>query len=174
MRWLRILILIFAVSVVDTALLCHVSVAGMRPDLALILAVFVSLHTTALSSVPACWLMGLVKDIYSVGPIGLNAFILSVCGGYISQTKDYVYKDHPLVQLFLTASAALLGNLIYLGMMFLSQGSSFGNPQAVAFRLLCGVTYTALPAPFLLLLLRGLKPWMGFANRTAFDPKEEH
>ena len=141
---------------------------------ALIFLIFVSLHCAPADAVAAGWLMGLMKDVYSVGPVGLNALILSICGGYVSHTKNYIYKEHPVAQLFLAVTAAWLANALYLAAMLLSPESAFGSPRLVALRTLYSILYTALPAPFLLMLLRALKPWLGFSGRITLEPKEEH
>jgi len=165
MRWIRVFILIVLVAMIETSLLPHLSLDGMRPDIALIFVLFISLHTGPIDAVPAGWMMGLAKDIYSVGTFGANAFILSLCAACMSRAKDYVYKDHPLAQLVLVIMGALLCNGLYLGILLLSPQSAFGSPEHIALRLLYAVTLTALPAPFLLVMLRVLKPWLGLTDK---------
>ncbi|NOZ21265.1 MAG: rod shape-determining protein MreD [Planctomycetes bacterium] len=173
MRWVRFLILVLVVCMIDTTLMPRISLAGMRPDIALIFVMFISLNTTPVNAVPAGWLMGLATDVYSVGPTGLNALILSLCAGFISGAKDLVYKENPFVQLLLAVIVAIFSNGVYLTSIVLSPDTSVGSPGGVAFRMLCAVVYTSLPAPFLLLVLRLLKRWLGIGDKITLEPREE-
>ena len=173
MRWVRFLILVMVVCLIDTTLLPLIGLRGMRPDIALIFVVFISLNTTPTNAVPAGWLMGLAMDVYSVGPTGLNALILSLCAGFVSGAKDVVYKEHPLAQLLLTFIAAVFSNVVYLTSIVLSPDTAIGSPGGVALRMLYTVVYTSLPAPFLILVLRSLKGWLGISGRITLEPREE-
>ncbi|MEW6356708.1 MAG: rod shape-determining protein MreD [Planctomycetota bacterium] len=173
MRWVRFLIFVVAVCMIDTAIMPAISITGMRPDIALIFVVFIALNTAPLIAVPAGWLMGLAMDVYSVGPMGVNALILSLCAGFVSGAKDFVYKEHPLAQLLLVFIAAVFSNAVHLAIIFLAPDASVGSPRGVAFRMMCAVVYTSLPAPFLLLLCRSLKRWLGVTGRITLEPREE-
>jgi rod shape-determining protein MreD len=58
--------------------------------------------------------IGLTKDIFSVGPFGLTTVIFVILGYLISMIKDTIYRKHLLTQIMVTLTISIIYNLFYL------------------------------------------------------------
>ena len=83
----------------------------LRPslNLGLLAAVFVALNAPRDTALPACFLVGLLQDCFSVPhPVGVFAFAYGLVGYFVANIQDTVYREHPLTHLTLT----LIGGFI--------------------------------------------------------------
>ncbi|MDD5285536.1 MAG: rod shape-determining protein MreD [Desulfuromonadaceae bacterium] len=123
----NVLLLLFMVMlsvVLQVAVLPVYIVSSFKPDLLLIIAVFLGLRGSFEKCIPIAWLLGLVKDSFSGLYLGLNAFSFLFIFFAIKNTSDRLYADSPglFVLAVCTASLACSAIDLLLLMMFTSSG----------------------------------------------------
>jgi len=88
------------------------SVKGVRPEALLSLACFAALFARDSSQgLLASWLLGLLKDAGSAGPLGLYALLFLGAGAVVLQVRQILFRESPLTQLAVAFTAACWVNL---------------------------------------------------------------
>lgn len=88
------------------------SVSGARAEALLSLACFAALFARdSGQGLLAAWLIGLLKDLGSAGPLGLHALLFLAAGGVVLQIRQVLFRESPLTQLAVTFVAACWVNL---------------------------------------------------------------
>jgi rod shape-determining protein MreD len=107
------LLLLGAVALAfELTLLERWSLKGARPEALLSLACFAALFARDSSQgFLASWLIGLLKDVGSAGPLGLHALLFLGAGAVVLQIRQVLFRESPLTQLAVTFIAACWVNL---------------------------------------------------------------
>jgi rod shape-determining protein MreD len=88
------------------------AVKGARPEALLSLACFAALFARDSSQgLLASWLIGLLKDAGSTGPLGLHALLFLGAGAVVLQIRQILFRESPLTQLAIAFVAACWVNL---------------------------------------------------------------
>jgi rod shape-determining protein MreD len=88
------------------------SVGGVRAEVLLSLACFAALFARdSGQGLLASWLIGLLKDIGSAGPLGLHALLFLGAGWVVFQIRQILFRESPLTQIAVTFVAACWVNL---------------------------------------------------------------
>src|SRR6516162_2687347 len=88
------------------------SVGGVRAEVMLSLACFAALFARdSGQGLLASWLIGLLKDLGSAGPLGLHALLFLGAGAVVLQIRQILFRESPLTQLAVTFIAACWVNL---------------------------------------------------------------
>jgi rod shape-determining protein MreD len=121
------LLLFFLVLVsvlLQVAVLPVYLISSFKPDLLLIIVVFLGLRGSFESGTPLAWLLGLIKDSFSGLYLGLNAFSFLFIFFAIKSTSDRLYADRPglFVLAVCTASFVCCTLNLLLLLMFTSSG----------------------------------------------------
>ena len=153
-------LLLGAAVLIQSTLLRWVTVRGVKPDLALIVLVFVAVRRGSMSAQVPGFLSGLLQDVLSLAPLGFNALLRTLLGFFYGLTAGSIFVDPVLMPVLLTLVATLLKGLASSLLVAL-----FGIP-APGFQIFTGplwieIGYNAALAPFLfapLRLLRVLAP----------------
>ncbi|MDD4237616.1 MAG: rod shape-determining protein MreD [Desulfotomaculaceae bacterium] len=143
-----LLILLVAALLLQTSVLEVVSVAGVKPDLVMLIVVLNGFLLGPREGAFLGYIGGIVEDLFLGEYIGLNA-ISKMAAGYLAGVAgERLYKENTLVATgvtFFSAAAGLLVN--YLLLFFLDLHVS---PFYALLRLaLPTALYTALLAPFI-------------------------
>ncbi|MDP1853561.1 MAG: rod shape-determining protein MreD [Candidatus Omnitrophota bacterium] len=85
---------------------------NVRPDLLLVLVVFIGLFNIKRGVLIAI-AFGAVKDIFSLGPFGLNIFCFSLWASIFRQLSRQIYKDNKIIYLALVVVATWGNYLVY-------------------------------------------------------------
>ncbi len=134
------------------------SVRGARPEALLALSCFAALFARdSRQGLLACWIIGLLKDAGSAGPMGLHALLFLAAGWVVLQVRQILYRENVLTQLAVGFLAALWVNVLAALAACVTAG---GIPAGVIVaRTLLSALLTALLAPFLMFLLARAK-WL--------------
>ncbi len=124
MPWIAIISTILCISLIQTTLLPYINFLGIQPDLYIIFLVYVSLNTDLERAFHANWAIGLAKDFFIEGPLGLNAIIFILMGYLISIIKDNIFRKHLTTQILVTLTISIIYNLLYLFMLSISLASA--------------------------------------------------
>lgn len=108
----KIALLAAAALAFELTLLETWSLGGTRPELLLSLAVFAALFARdSGQGLLASWIIGLLKDVGSAGPLGLHALLFLVTGWIVLQVRQILFRESPLTQLGVAFVAACWVNL---------------------------------------------------------------
>jgi len=151
-----------------TTVLEKVAVGGVKPDLLLAITVYVSLGWGGTAGTLCGFLLGILQDAQSAGPLGLNAAAKAVAGFAMSYTWEALDRESVYSQMLIIFAASLLHSLVFWTLYSVSELGSvpwllvrFGAP---------GALYTALLAPLLALVVQRAG---GFRMRLRALPKKQ-
>jgi rod shape-determining protein MreD len=148
--------LIALAVVLQSTLLHWVAIRGVKPDVGLIILVFVAIRRGSMTAQLSGFAAGMVEDFLSLSPLGFHAFIRTVVGFLYGLTVGSIFVDPILMPLILTIAATLLKALVS------SLLVSFLSIPAEGFSVFIGplwieLGYNAVLAPFLFALLGLIK-----------------
>jgi len=131
MSRLGTLIFVFAVMlavVLQTAVLPVYLEKSFRPDLLLIIMVFVALRGSFEAGIPLSWSLGLLKDVFSGLYLGLNAFTFLLIFLIIKSVADRLYAESGFLFVVTVVVATLIcvtGNFLLLLMFTKTPGIAY-------------------------------------------------
>jgi rod shape-determining protein MreD len=134
------------------------SVGGARAEVLLSLACFAALFARdSAQGLTASWILGLLKDVGSAGPLGLHALLFLGAGWVVLQTRQILFRESPLTQLGVAFVAACWVNLVAAIVVSISVG---GIPFGVIIgkTLLSALLTAGLTVPLHLTLMQAR--WM--------------
>ena len=105
-----------------------------RPDLLLIITVFVALRGSFQSGTPLAWILGLLKDVFSGLYLGLNAFTFLIIFLVIKSVSDRLYAESGFLFVVTVVAATLvciIGNFLLLLMFTKTQGIAYSMSSAL-------------------------------------------
>jgi rod shape-determining protein MreD len=119
----KLTLLAAAALAFELTLLESWSVGGARAELLLSLACFAALFARdSGQGLLASWLVGLIKDLGSAGPLGLHALLFLGAGWVVLQIRQILFRESPLTQLGVTFVAACWVNLAAAVLVSMSVG----------------------------------------------------
>lgn len=104
---------IFAL-VLQTTLLNEIAIAGVKPDLILILAIFVGIICGPGKGGMIGFSLGLLEDLYLGSFIGMNALSKGVTAVLVGRITIGAFSENLLVPIITVFIGTLLNNIIYL------------------------------------------------------------
>jgi len=140
-------ILLLFLAIFQTTSLNRLSILGIKPDLLLILVIFLGLHKGPLSGAGYGFLAGILLDIFSPTPLGTNALSKTVLGFLAGAVAPFLYFEAPFIQGLLLFLGMFLEGLILFILL-----SSFHLAPSLYYSFL----YIILPASFYTSLLTPL------------------
>jgi rod shape-determining protein MreD len=155
--------LLVAAVLLQSTVLRWVAIKGVRPDLALIVMVFVAVRRGSMSAQIAGFICGLVEDLLSLAPLGFHALVRTTLGYLYGLTEGSIFMDPILIPVLLTLIATIMKGLAGSLLVVI-----FGIPAA-GFKVFAGplwieAGYNLVLAPFLFAALRLV---------GAFKPKDK-
>jgi rod shape-determining protein MreD len=159
-RDLRAIVVAFAILaacvILQSTLLNRIAILGVRPDLALVVLVFVALRRGSMTGQIAGFAAGIVEDVVSAAPVGFHMLMRTLIGFLYGLFAGNVFVDPLLMPIVLTIAATILKGIIS-GVVSLVFGLSASGFLYFAGRLWIEAGYNALAAPFLFALLNLLR-----------------
>jgi rod shape-determining protein MreD len=159
-RDLRAMIVAFfimaACVTLQSTILGRIAILGVRPDLALIVLMFVALRRGSMTAQIGGFAAGIVEDLVSASPVGFHMLLRTLIGFLYGIFSGNVFLDPLLMPIVLTIAATIIKGLIsgLVSLLFGLQSSGF---MYFAGRLWIEAGYNALAAPFLFALLNLLR-----------------
>ncbi len=123
----------------ESVFLNAVEFGGVRPDLAVLAAVVAANRSNFRRAILLAFILGITRDIFSGGLIGMNAFALVLVTYSLIVAKEYFITDTWLSQFFVTT----IGCLIY-GIAFVLLKLLFRYEVATVFQLVATIVWTSL------------------------------
>jgi rod shape-determining protein MreD len=166
-RWLLVAILGYACLVLQTSafraggLAVQIDGHWTRPDLVMILGLFLALRLEPYQVFVIGWCLGLASDLVSVaGRLGLGALLLSLALGLLSLLRDASNPRHVITQFLLAMGAVAATHLVWYLAMRLLEGAPLGIGRSIEQAVLDAL-YSAVLAPYLFWLLERLRGPLG-------------
>lgn len=162
MRWILLVLTGVLAVTAEVTLFERLSVAGVRPDAALAVALLAALaaRDTALAG-SAAWTVGFLTDFASGGRLGAFALCFLAAGLIAHALRRVIAGDTAIGQIVLISLLALLVNAVD------GAGAAMRSPGVGAARIVAHAlgtaAYTAVLVPVLALL--GRPVWARFGNR---------
>jgi len=140
----------------QSTILGKIAILGVRPDLALIVLVFVALRRGSMTAQVSGFAAGVVEDLVSASPVGFHMLLRTLIGFLYGIFSGNVFVDPLLMPIVLSIAATIIKGIIagLVSLLFGLQGSGF---MYFAGRLWIEAGYNALAAPFLFALLNLLR-----------------
>ena len=154
---LTLLVLAILFSLFEVTVLRFFSFRNIKPDLLLILVIYIGLNSPAMNAGLYSCIIGLVGDCFSLGYFGANTLSLGSLGFSLGFINKYFYKDNAgfnILVLFLSVAVYyiiyyLILGAFYIDLIFL---------KSLVFIILPSILYTLLVAPLLLPALKRMLP----------------
>jgi rod shape-determining protein MreD len=149
-------VIMAACVALQSTILGKIAILGVRPDLALIVLVFVALRRGSMTAQVSGFAAGVVEDLVSASPVGFHMLLRTLIGFLYGIFSGNVFVDPLLMPIVLSIAATIIKGLIsgLVSLLFGLQGSGF---MYFAGRLWIEAGYNALAAPFLFALLNLLR-----------------
>ena len=167
MTYLILGLVLFFLFSVQTTLLGIFSLAGVTPDLILIVAVYCGIHSKQNGGIWLAVLIGFIQDCLSGDLLGVNSLSKGLVGLFFCALKDKIFVEGSIPISFFIFVTSLVDGMIY----FLAMTSLLGGQAKGGFffssMILFGI-YNAVIAPFLFYMFDKGKRWIStkFPNRV--------
>jgi rod shape-determining protein MreD len=178
MRWLTYFILAYVAVGVQVGLRGYVDVKGAEPNLVLLVVIYVAVNAAKEAALLGAFMLGLMQDLLTIQPLGVWAVCYGLVAMFVISTHEVVYREHPLTHFSLALMGGILCAVVlvvhgWIYPLFWGRGMtpSGHNPEMVVGRgagvgkLIVGVFYTAVLAPFVLGVLLRVKKAFAFKRR---------
>ncbi|RJX21195.1 MAG: rod shape-determining protein MreD [Ammonifex sp.] len=145
MRTVTLFCLVGLALLLEHTVLNFVRVAGVKPDLVLLIVVFNGILKGSREGAFWGFIAGLLEDFACGQYLGLHA-LSKLAAGYVAGLGDYVYKESSVVAAAMVWGASLIsGGLMYL--LLLTLGITVGPADAFSRVVLPVAVYNGLLCP---------------------------
>ena len=142
---------IILLFVFQTTLLHSFTILGVRPDIVLILTIFISANLGEDRGAISGFTLGLIQDCLSSNLLGANAFSKGVIGFIFGNLRDKIFFENTISQLAFILLASLIDAAIISLILFLTIPDKT-QMSIVLNKLLLSSVYTTLVAPLFILI----------------------
>lgn len=146
MRSIVFLILVLVAIILQSTLFNFLQVAGVKPDLVLLLVVFNSFLRGSREGAFLGFLAGLFLDIFTGNYIGMNALSKMLIGYLVGLAEARFYKESVIIVSLVTFMVGILNFLVVYALMFyvnIAVSPYYALPQVI----LPAAVYTTLLVP---------------------------
>ena len=113
----------------------HIAIGFGLPNFMVAFCLAIAVARQDLTGPVLTFLMGLLYDLLSGGPVGGMAFSLTLAGALASSTFRRANNDTTFMAVAVLVGAVFVAELVY-GLLFLLFGYAIGFGEALAFRIL--------------------------------------
>ena len=132
----------------------HIAIGFGFPNFMVAFCLAIAVARQDLTGPVLTFLMGLLYDLISGGPVGGMAFSLTLAGAVASSTFRRANNDTSFMAIAVLVGSVLLAELVY-GLLFLLFGYAIGFGEALVYRVLpCFIYDLVIALAFYFLLTR--------------------
>ena len=150
-------VLMAAVAVLQSTVLQFAAIAGVQPDLLLVILVFLANANGTMAGQVAGLAAGIVLDVMGLAPLGFYAMIYTLVGATFGITRGKMFVDPIFMPVVMLVVAVLVKALFAIAI-----ASLFGVPGVTAgvfsTNFLIELGYTAVISPVFFGILRMARP----------------
>jgi rod shape-determining protein MreD len=143
--------LVLASIVIQVSLLPVFVRPPFKPDLLLVIMVFIALRVSFAVGAPLAWLLGMLNDVCSGLYLGLNAATFLISFLVIKSVSDRLYADSAILFVLTVAGVTLAGftlNLLLMVMFTATPGIAYSMFSDIFPRLLVNAFIASIVAAF--------------------------
>ena len=122
-KWL---IAFLVALILQTSFVPAISLAGIKPDLLVIVLFFFSLKYGVMPGIFVGFFLGLGQDLYSPSLLGQNALVKTVVGALIGLFNERVMRTDPLIKTVLLLVVFVVHDALFLVVQIVKLGDSVG------------------------------------------------
>jgi len=137
-RSVRIALLIVVIVVLQTTLFSRLRIAGVAPELGLLIAVAIAYREGPVVGAVVGFVTGLAMDCFLATPFGLSALAFALTGYTVGVAQGGILRSSHLAAPLVGGLGSLAGGLIFAGLAVLA-----GQEQLVEWRTLLVVVIAA-------------------------------
>lgn len=149
------ILLLGAAVLLQTTVLRFVEVNGVKPDLQLILVVFLALRRGSMSGQIAGFVGGLLEDVVTLSPLGFHAIVKALVGFCAGLPFGLIRASAVVVPVLLVAGGAMIKGLASGGISLAFQIPL--DAHLLEERFWIETAYNVILAPFLFALLSHIR-----------------
>jgi rod shape-determining protein MreD len=138
--FLKLLVLVLLVLLLQTTVIHRVRILGVGPDLSILLVVYIGLWRGAIAGTTGGFLIGILQGLSTPVHFGSHALANSIVGFGVGRIGPHVVRESLATQAAIIIGAQLVHDLVFLPITLGSAGSFF---IVLASRTLPGALYTA-------------------------------
>jgi len=140
----------------QSTILGRIAIRGVRPDLAMLVLVFVSVRRGPMVGQVSGFASGFLEDLMNVSPLGFHSLLRTVIGYLFGLLSRNVFIDPFLMPIILAVVATLLKGLLS-GVVSALFGIASSGFITFTGRIWIEMGYNGIVAPFLFALLNLFK-----------------
>ncbi len=139
-------ILVVLTALLQTTWLERIRVAGVTPDLMLLLVVYIGLTEGESRAMATAVLGGIFKDVAADMTLGHHVLGLTLVGYMAGRITRRLVTEHPAIKTALVLGGALLNGLLFTAVLFIQKPDTPAMITILA-EIIPGAFYTALVTP---------------------------
>ncbi|TVR03808.1 MAG: rod shape-determining protein MreD [Spirochaetaceae bacterium] len=151
------LLLVSLIALAQTVILDAVRIAGVAPDLVLLVLVFSAHKQGSMNGQMIGLVGGLVEDLTSLAPLGFNSLIRLAVGFLAGSTRNKMFLDPIFMPIILVTGATLFKTLLA-ALVIGVFGIETATQRLFGQRLWIELAYNAVLAPVVFALLNAIRP----------------
>jgi len=143
--------LVLASIVIQVSLLPVFVRPPFKPDLLLVIMVFLALRGSVETGVPLAWLLGILSDVFSGMYLGLNALVFLISFVIIKSVSDRLYAESAILFVLTVAGVTVAGcalNILLMIMFTSSPGIAYSMISDIIPRLLVNAFVASIVSVF--------------------------
>ena len=154
-KTITIAVIAAAAVVLQVVVAPYIAVAGIVPDVVAVAAVLIAVVRPDRIGCVVPFVLGLLFDLFTGGPVGAMAFTLTLCAFAASRLYAALNNDTAVMAILMAAASLLVIEVLY-GVLIVVLGFNAGIVGALAYRALPTFLYDAILAVVLYLPFRRL------------------
>ncbi len=113
LKWLPV---VFGALILESTLLDFIKFRGAKPDLLLVVVVFIALLGGSAPAAKMGFVLGLAEDIFAGKYLGLHALSKAAIGYLVGLGENKIYKENVLVPVLGVMSATIVYEIIFVNL----------------------------------------------------------
>ncbi len=124
LTWPLLFVLCF---ILQTSFVPSIAVAGIKPDLLMLVLFFFAIRYGVMAGVLAGFLIGLLQDVYTPVLLGQNALTKTVVGACIGLFNEKVMRTDPFVKTIILFLMFLINDALFMLVLIVKNTHHFSN-----------------------------------------------
>jgi len=145
-------VIVVTAALIQTTWLDAIEIAGVVPDLALLLVIYFAVNDGEERAMFTGVLAGIFQDIASEATLGHHVLCLVLIGFTVGRLTTRLITEHPAIKAGLVLAAGLVNGILYTAIGYV-QEPGLTALRTIAAVVIPGAFYTALVTPLVFLLL---------------------
>jgi rod shape-determining protein MreD len=110
LKWLAAIALCL---VLQTTLVRVIAIAGIMPDLLVIVLFFLAIQSGVMPGIYVGFLLGLGQDLYTPSILGQNALAKTIIGFFIGLLNERVMRTDPIMKLIILIVSFIIHDIVF-------------------------------------------------------------